>query len=222
MNLVLNILVILLVLSKNQYTKVLFCFQNNNPLSNILTMKERKRALRAHIKDCRAEFSAEQLAEMSARAMARIEGLEAFRKASTVALYWSLAGETSTHDLVRKYAATKRIVLPVVDGETMHFAEVAADCSNLTSGAFGVMEPRESTECPPDEIELMIVPGVAFDCRGGRMGHGKGYYDKYFEHYNGLKIGVCFDFQMVGEVPCEPFDVRMNAVLTEKEYICDL
>lgn len=185
-------------------------------------MKERKKALRAHIRGCRAEFSAEQLADMSARTMARIEALEAFRKASTVALYWSLAGETATHNLVRKYAASKHIVLPVVDGDTMHFAEVAADCSNLSSGAFGVMEPREGAVCPPDEIELMIVPGVAFDRKGGRMGHGKGYYDKYFERYNGLKIGVCFDFQLVDEVPCEPFDVGMDAVLTEKEYICNL
>lgn len=183
-------------------------------------MKELKRALRANIRSCCASISAESLAEMSARAVAAIESLEEFRQASTVAVYWSLAAELTTHSLVRKYASLKHIVLPVVDGPTMHFAEVASDCSNLLEGAFGVMEPREGRVCEPSTIDLMIVPGMAFDRGGHRLGHGKGYYDRYFEQYDGPKIGLCFDFQLVEEVPCEPFDVAVDAVLTEKEYIC--
>ena len=175
-----------------------------------------KKELRAHIKHCRTTFSAEQATEASERIAARIEQLAEFAEARTVALYWSLDGEVSTHDLVGRYASSKRIVLPVVDGATMHFGVVAPDCSNLTEGAFGVMEPRDGEVCPPEEIELMVVPGVAFDREGGRLGHGKGYYDRYFELYKGPKVGICFDYQMVESVPCEEFDVRVDRVLTDE------
>lgn len=183
-------------------------------------ISEQKRELRRRIRSCGKAISPEDLAVASARICRQVEGFEPFAEARTVALYWSLAGEVSTHELVRKYASCKRIVLPVVTGEVMHFAEVAEDCSNLIEGAFGVMEPREGRVCPPEEIELMVVPGMAFDCRGGRLGHGKGYYDRYFEQYTGPKVGICFDFQMVDEVPCESFDVRVDAVFAEKKYIC--
>ncbi len=183
-------------------------------------MRECKRALRAQIRGQIKAFSVDSLAEMSSQIVSRIEALEEFRCASTVAVYWSLESEAATHDLVRKYASLKRIVLPVVTGDVMHFAEVDGDCANLSEGAFGVMEPREGRVCLPEDIDLMLVPAMAFDRRGGRLGHGKGYYDRYFEHYTGPKVGICFDFQLVDEVPCEPFDVRVDAVLTEKEYIC--
>ena len=177
--------------------------------------KTQKRELRKHIKGCIAESSPTELVQRSAPLMERIEQLESYAEARVVALYWSLAGEVCTHELVRRAVLTKRVVLPVVTGDVMHFAEVAPDLSNLSQGAFGVMEPREGKVCDPAEIDFMLVPGMAFDRTGGRLGHGKGYYDRYFELYKGVTAGVCFDFQMVEEVPCEPFDRCVDMVICE-------
>lgn len=183
---------------------------------NAQTMiKDRKKALRRHIKGCIAAVSPESLKLRSAPLAERVEVLESYRKAHTVALYWSLPGEVDTHALVQRAVADKRVVLPVVTGESMHFAVVTPDLSNLVEGAFGVMEPRVGEVCPPSEVDFMLVPGVAFDARGHRLGHGKGYYDRYFDIYKGVKVGICFAFQMVDEVPCEPFDVAVDAVVSE-------
>lgn len=177
--------------------------------------KIEKRELRKRIKGCIAESLPAELVSRSEPLMARVEQLESYAEASTVALYWSLAGEVCTHELVRRAVLSKRVVLPVVTGDVMHFAEVAPDLSNLSQGAFGVMEPREGRVCDPSEIDFMLVPGMAFDRAGGRLGHGKGYYDRYFELYKGVTAGVCFDFQMVDEVPCESFDRRVDMVVCE-------
>ena len=177
--------------------------------------KTQKRELRKHIKGCIAESSPTELVGRSEPLMERVEQLESYAEASTVALYWSLAGEVCTPDLERRAVLSKCVVLPVVTGEEMHFAEVAPDLSNLSQGAFGVMEPREGRVCDPSEIDFMLVPGMAFDRSGGRLGHGKGYYDRYFELYKGVTAGVCFDFQMVDEVPCEPFDRHVDMVICE-------
>ena len=177
--------------------------------------KIEKRELRKRIKGCIAESLPAELVSRSEPLMECVEQLESYAEASTVALYWSLAGEVCTHELVRRAVLTKRVVLPVVTGDVMHFAEVAPDLSNLSQGAFGVMEPREGRVCDPSEIDFMLVPGMAFDRAGGRLGHGKGYYDRYFELYKGVTAGVCFDFQMVDEVPCESFDRRVDMVICE-------
>ena len=159
-------------------------------------IKTQKKELRRFVRGCVLAISQSELKRRSERLVERILGLEDYRKARTVALYWSLPGEVATHELVRRALADKRVVLPVVTGESMHFAVVAPDMSNLVEGAFG-------------------VPGMAFDRDGGRLGHGKGYYDRYFELYTGVTVGVCFDFQIVDRVPCEPFDRRVDMVVSE-------
>ena len=177
--------------------------------------KTQKKQLRKQIRDCIASSLPSALEQRSTPLTERIEALEAYRKANVVALYWSLAGEVCTHELVHRAAHSKKVVLPVVTGDVMHFAEVAPDLSNLSQGAFGVMEPREGQVCPPEQIDFMLVPGMAFDANGRRLGHGKGYYDRYFELYKGATAGVCFDFQLVDEVPCEEFDKRVDMVISE-------
>lgn len=178
-------------------------------------IKTQKKELRRFVRGCVLAISQSELKRRSERLVERILGLEDYRKARTMALYWSLPGEVATHELVRRALTDKRVVLPVVTGESMHFAVVAPDMSNLVEGAFGVMEPRVGEVCPPEEIDFMLVPGMAFDREGGRLGHGKGYYDRYFELYKGVTVGVCFDFQMVDRVPCEPFDRRVDMVVSE-------
>ena len=88
----------------------------------------------------------------------------------------------------------------------------------LCRGAFGIAEPSAAERpCDPADIDFIVVPGVAFTAAGARMGRGRGYYDKYLSQsgFRGVKAGVCYAHQLVGELPVEPHDVFMDYVVTD-------
>lgn len=86
-------------------------------------------------------------------------------------------------------------------------------------GQFGIREPNtECTEIPPNQLDLALVPGVGFDLKGGRLGRGRGFYDRLLAQIPGSKCGVCFDEQIVETIPTEPHDVRMNYILTPTRW----
>lgn len=135
-----------------------------------------------------------------------------------------MAGEVQTAAFIEKWGKRKKIVLPVVDGNDLRMVAYKGPDS-LRAGAYGILEPisgdRESSESRTleEEIELIVVPGVAFDRRLNRLGRGKGYYDRLLSTLQARKVGICFDFQLEDAIPTEPFDRKMDAILTEKETI---
>ena len=151
---------------------------------------------------------------MSKKALAAIESHPAFKAASTLLLYHSLNDEVDTRDFIRKWHATKHIILPAVVGDELELRPYAP--GQLKPGAYGIEEP---CHMPPfrnyEEIDLAIVPGVAFDKQGNRLGRGKGYYDRLLPLLpHAFKIGLCFPFQLVDEIPTEPFDIPMDLIIT--------
>jgi 5-formyltetrahydrofolate cyclo-ligase len=148
----------------------------------------------------------------------RIEALPEFASARTVALYSSLPDEVPTSGMLARWRGLKRLVLPVVlaDGE-MIFREYTG-AENLASGALGTLEPVLGATVPSSEIDLMIVPGVAFDRNGHRLGRGGGFYDRYLSHPAAThiyKVGLCPSGALVSKVPTEPHDVAMDVVITD-------
>jgi len=140
-----------------------------------------------------------------------------FQDANCIALYCATGNEVSTYELMDKYSTghegrKKKIVLPVVSGENMHFYPYTGK-ENLKKGAFGIMEPVSRELVPPEEIDLFIVPGVAFDLACNRLGRGKGYYDRYLSCIDKPVIGLCFDFQLIDSIPCEAHDKKMTMVV---------
>lgn len=129
----------------------------------------------------------------------------------TIAVYSPLPGEVDPSQAVAGLP-DRRWVYPRVDGDhlTFHTGE------NLTSGSFGIMEPAEgSLEVPLEEIDAFLCPGLAFDRNGGRLGRGRGFYDRLLARAreDSLKIGLCHDFQIVADTFSEPHDVRMDEVI---------
>ena len=103
-----------------------------------------------------------------------------------------------------------------VEGDAMRFCD--CDPAALRRGAFGIAEPEPGARtCPPGEIDLVVVPGVAFTAGGVRLGRGKGYYDRYLSQaeFRGATVGVCYAHQLVGELPSEPHDVAVDCVVAE-------
>ncbi len=144
---------------------------------------------------------------------AAIEREDAFAKARCIALYASLADEVPTAEVIERWSGERRVVLPRVEGDVMRFYDYAPD--RMAEGAFGIIEPEGETECPPCDIDLIIVPARAFTISGVRLGRGGGFYDKYMslDGFRAEKIGVAFACQIFEELPHDAHDVTVDKVV---------
>ena len=148
--------------------------------------------------------------------MHKVEALPEFQKAHVVLLYWSMADEVQTHAFVEKWYKDKMLLLPCVDGDDLRLRQYTGPECMIAGEQFGIGEPTGEEFVDLDRVELIIVPGVAFDRQCNRMGRGRGFYDRLLKSTpNALKVGVAFDFQLLDEIPTEPFDVKMNHVVSE-------
>ena len=150
----------------------------------------------------------------SAAIFSAVERLPEFRAARTVAVFAALPDEPATDEVLARWASTRRVVLPRVEGDAMRFYACRPDA--LVLGAFGILEPQGERPCPAGEIDLVVCPGVAFTADGRRLGRGRGYYDRYLGDpaFRGFRVGVCYAHQLVDDLPVEPHDVRMDRVIT--------
>lgn len=149
--------------------------------------------------------------------------LPEYSAAKTVMFYVDVRDEVRTrHALPKAIESEQRIVIPYcVDGELELFHLESMD--ELEIGMYKILEPKaelrsvESKRLGPTDLDLIMVPGVAFDRTGGRTGHGKGYYDKLLEHARADTplIALAFECQMFPEIPCESHDIYMDKVVTE-------
>ena len=153
-------------------------------------------------------------ARQVADALAALESRPQWQAARTVLLYHSLPDEVDTHDFIRRWSRSKRILLPVVRGTDLELRLYAGD-SCLAQGAFHINEPTGEAFTDYTAIDLAVVPGVAFDRLGNRLGRGKGYYDRLLPRLPATcpKIGLCFPCQLLDRIPSEAHDVRMDAVV---------
>ena len=155
--------------------------------------------------------------------VANFMNLPEYAAAKTVMFYVDVRDEVRTrHALPQALQADKRIVIPYcVDGELELFHLESMD--ELDVGMYKILEPKEALRSVaakrlgPTDLDLIMVPGVAFDREGGRTGHGKGYYDKLLEHARRETplVALAFECQMFPEIPCESHDIYMDKVVTE-------
>ena len=176
-------------------------------------MVKYKSALR---KEIRARLALLQSLEKESRSLLIADAVKshlAVSGARVVALYAPLFDEPLLWPLVEELAARMLVLLPKVEGDVMDFYPY--EPRYMATGAFGIIEPQGGEAVRPHEIDAIVVPGVAFTESGARMGRGKGFYDRYLsqEEFRGLKIGVCYNEQIVGELPVEPHDVKMDCVV---------
>jgi 5-formyltetrahydrofolate cyclo-ligase len=128
-------------------------------------------------------------------------------------LFASLPDEIPTHSTIEQWAKNKNIYLPRVNGDDLEIIKYYPGI--LHKGSYDIMEPEGNDTVSPEILDLIIVPGVAFDRKGNRIGRGKGYYDRFLcQHLETKRIGICFDFQLVEEVPTEPLDIKMDEVIS--------
>ncbi len=146
-----------------------------------------------------------------------LEKSVAFMMADKILMYHSLPDELSTIDFIDKWHTRKHFFLPRVNGVNLDV--LPYDRTRLQYGSFHIEEPTGDDIEDIDNIELIIVPGIAYDNRGNRVGRGKGYYDRLLSRTKATKIGIGYDFQLVDEIDSEPHDITMDIVITDSRII---
>lgn len=175
-----------------------------------------KKELRKQIRAAKKAVPFCEKCSRSAPILAKVEALTAFQQAKTILMYWSMEDEVQTHDFVNRWYQEKTILLPCVDGDDLRLRQYTGPECLIEGEQFGIGEPTGPEYTELYKVEMIIVPGVAFDSHNNRMGRGRGFYDRLLKSTpNAYKVGVAFDFQMVENVPTEPFDVAMNTVISE-------
>ena len=175
-----------------------------------------KQELRKQIRAAKQAVPFHEKVRLSVPIMQKVEQLPQFQQAETVLLYWSMDDEVQTHDFVNRWYTAKRILLPCVDGDELRLRQYTGPECMRSGEQFGIGEPTGSEFTELDKVEMIVVPGVAFDRQNNRMGRGRGFYDRLLKSTpNAVKVGVAFHFQMVPEVPTEPFDIPMDAVVSD-------
>lgn len=192
-----------------------------------------KNTLRKQIINCRESLSREQVDEKSRAVMSHLVRLPEFIKASTVMAYMDFRNEVRTRDIIALCLSTgKKVAAPRVDksggigSRQLVVYEIRDMGKDFEPGTFGVMEPRtnKSRIIAPEDIDLVLVPGVVFDRKGNRIGFGAGYYDQFLARTRDdcIKAAVAFDFQVLTEIPAEEHDIPMDIIITESGVIYNL
>lgn len=172
--------------------------------------------LRLHIKKCKLNISREERELASILVKNKVELLTQFMSAKNILLYNALPDELPTDCMLEGWANSKELFLPVVAGDNLIIKRYNKEL--LKVGAFGILEPT-GEEIDFNIIDLIVVPGVAFDRNLNRLGRGKGFYDKLLANSNAYLVGVGYDMQIVDCIATEPHDVKMNCIITEKEIL---
>ncbi|MDA8443189.1 MAG: 5-formyltetrahydrofolate cyclo-ligase [Peptococcaceae bacterium] len=184
-----------------------------------------KQQLRQAALTKRAALSADERAAKSQNISERIKELPAFQEAKTVMLYLDFRGEVETEALIEELLVQgKRVVVPVCNADkTITPKQICNISADLQAGTWGIREPKPEV-CPsvdPLEIDLVLVPGVAFDANGNRVGYGAGYYDRFVPQLRAAVplVALAFEAQILPEIQPDPHDCPMHMVVTESRLI---
>lgn len=142
-----------------------------------------------------------------------------FKSAQKILVYLSKEGEVETHEEIQKLFEKKDVFAPKIQERVMSIHPIRS-WDNLEPGTFKILEPKNCKSIASKELDLVLVPGIAFDKNGHRIGHGKGHYDRLLKHTSATKIGLAFHEQILdNEVPFEDHDIPMNLIITDKEIL---
>jgi len=177
----------------------------------------RKTELRKEIADLKKQISTEQKQQEARVVFRKVETLPEFKSAENILLYWSTSDELPTHEIIEKWSHRKQIILPTVVGDKLILKSYMPG-QNMKKGVLGIWEP-DTVDNFTENIDLMIIPGIAFDSDKNRLGRGKAFYDRFLANKHLVKIGVGFDLQLLSHIPSEKSDIKMDKVITASHFI---
>lgn len=179
------------------------------------SIRLQKQTLRKKIKELKSQYSLSELLRKSELIFNLLDQLDEVKKANTILAYWSLDDEVYTHNWIKSNYKQKKILLPAIFKNNLLIKPFEGEENMISVPPFGIKEPKSTEITDLSIIDIIIVPGVAFDKIGYRLGRGKGYYDRFLTKTKAIKIGICFDFQIVEKVPINQFDIKIDIIITE-------
>ena len=191
---------------------------DTNPSAKRQTMK--KNEIRMRVRARKSFLDDSERRNASIKVFSMLERMAVFMMAERVLAYSSLPDELSTREFLDKWHGYKRIYLPRVNGVDLDI--LPYDRTRMHLGAFHIEEPDGEDMADVSDMDIVIVPAVAYDSYGRRVGRGKGYYDRLLANVKAVTIGVAYDFQLLDEDDCiedEPHDVSVDYVITPTRFI---
>lgn len=176
-----------------------------------------KQQTRVHIRQLLKSLPDSEKAKNAEKVFSTIENMPEFQQAEKILLYWSLPDELPTHFFIEKWSKEKQIFLPSIkDSEVV--IKLFINAQQMKPGLFNIAEPDNEYKFNND-IDLIIVPGIAFDKAKNRLGRGKGYYDRFLSRTKAIKWGVGFDCQLLEKIPSNHFDIKMDKIIVPSAII---
>jgi len=188
-------------------------------------VRQAKFLIRQRILFQRLALSLSQVREFSSAIQERLLGLKAYVEANTIMCYMPYRQEVNTEAFIQHALESgKRVCLPAVVRDKKHMLACRIDhpLDNLQPDTYGILSPchSEAGEVKPGDIQLILVPGVAFDERGYRLGYGGGYYDRFLsQSHAAVTIGLAYEFQLLDELPVASHDVKLDLIVTQQRVI---
>ena len=183
-----------------------------------------KNEIRKYIENMRDKVSAEQKSKWDSKIIDTLINSEFYRSAKTIFTFVSFRSEVDTHWFINHAIEDRKIIyVPKVASkqEGMDAYRISS-MSDLTAGYFGILEPlSKCSKVNIKDIDLVLIPGLAFGREGGRIGYGGGFYDRFLRcaKEETQKVALAYNFQILDEVPADQWDIRMDAIITDKEMI---
>ena len=186
-------------------------------------LEKAKAELRSEIQAKLKTLPPEERKSNSEKLCAKLKEQSFFQSATSILFFAPLPNEIDVWPLLEgAIAGSKIVALPCFDSDEQIYRSrrVKNIHVEIISGRFGIREPATGCiEIPPDDLDLVLVPGVAFDLHGNRLGRGRGFYDRLLQRFPGAKCGIAFDEQIVEKIPAEKTDVRMDFILTPSRCV---
>ena len=183
-----------------------------------MTKSDLKRSLRAE----RTQMSERVVREKSLCIYRQLIDMPAYQLARRIACYVSIENEVDTRTVIQKaIGSSKQVGVPVTREDRRMDFQAISELNDLRPVHYGLREPVPDPKMVllPHTIDLILIPGIAFDRHGHRIGSGGGYYDRFLVQTEAVRIGLSYDFQIIDRVPAEAHDVKMDWIITENEVI---
>lgn len=190
-------------------------------MSSAEKISAKKSRLRTLYLSRRKKLSESEIRDYSKAVCSGLTSLSDFKKASSLALFYPKGAEVNTTPIFKRSIKNGTdTCFPRVSGKSLHFYKVNR-LSELSPGYMGVFEPDAAGErLEADDIDLVLVPGLAFDLSGGRLGFGGGFYDRFLKKIPVSKtVALAFDFQIADHIPVAGHDVKIGRIITESRVI---
>lgn len=185
-------------------------------IESIKVLQSSKQALRKQMLECRRCLSAEEVSKKSKCIIDKILETDSYKKAGCIYAYISTRNEVDLQALIEDaWTEGKRVAVPKVCGQDMSFYYIES-YADLAKGNFGILEPKDGTMQAEEKDALMLIPGVAYDRVGNRIGYGGGYYDRYLskEHSHYI-IAPSYGFQIIDTLASEEHDIQVDKIISE-------